>query len=645
MSNSDFINKYVAEHKKQLEELRVKANLLAFDGRVVIIGDDDYPQKRLQYATTSVAEEYVSPRIILYPDGHKDIQKAIGLCHELKMAISVRTGGHQYCGYSSTSPVNMQIDLSETFPEYEYDAETNVLRCGVSHALGSWAKMNHDHGIYLPMGVCAYVNLGGHVHTGGWGMVARSHGLLADRVLAFDIILANGEKERIVRPEAGKTTQHNDDVYYAVLGGSKGGDFGIVTHWEFSPLRDKDYPNSACYTFAWLWSRKRMEAVVRKMAQLSKLCAEGKIPSDYEFMLNITGSNINLHSDAVRKGLKDLGLGSANLRSQAGDGPAYVRRDLLDLGLLSGGRTRRDMPRPVQAELDALPIHLYRDMNDASDREKKELLEMGLLDGGPVVPPLIQMWMCFTNKGGKDEQFDDQWFESFIQTDVCGEPLPKLAIRLKNTPVSKGLAEHFIMNSEREMEYPFVKRFRATMDVPENFSQTYREVPLEVRLEAMRQSSTMDVPENFSQTYTRRMYMIMGPIGTKRGQHLVSQMQIYAGGAVEKNGEAKLTSYSWRKQALAMSHDSFYRVGYYHSSADEDAEQWQLDNDKEFIEQKGFADADMRMFAYTFGDRVLENVWQYYYDSQEKYERLRRIKGTLDPDGLFSADDFSLKPL
>jgi FAD/FMN-containing dehydrogenase len=230
MSNSDFINKYVAEHKKQLEELRVKANLLAFDGRVVIIGDDDYPQKRLQYATTSVAEEYVSPRIILYPTGEKDIQKAIGLCHELKMAISVRTGGHQYCGYSSTSPVNMQIDLSETFPEYEYDAETNVLRCGVSHALGSWAKMNHDHGIYLPMGVCAYVNLGGHVHTGGWGMVARSHGLLADRVLAFDIILANGEKERIVRPEAGKTTQHNDDVYYAVLGGSKGGDFGIVTH-------------------------------------------------------------------------------------------------------------------------------------------------------------------------------------------------------------------------------------------------------------------------------------------------------------------------------------------------------------------------------------------------------------------------------
>jgi FAD/FMN-containing dehydrogenase len=53
----------------------------------------------------------------------------------------------------------------------------------------------------------------------------------------------------------------------------------------------------------------------------------------------------------------------------------------------------------------------------------------------------------------------------------------------------------------------------------------------------------------------------------------------------------------------------------------------------------------MRMFAYTFGDRVLEEVWPNFYDSEEKYKRLRRIKGQLDPDGLFSADQFSLKPL
>jgi hypothetical protein len=553
MDRSDFISKYVREHKKELEELRTKASSLKFDGQWFTIGDDEYRQKRLQYATTSFPEEDVSPRMILYPaegSGEQDIQKAMCLCRDVGMKIAMRTGGHQYCGYSSTPPVNMQIDVSQTFPEYEYDAESNVLRCGVSHALGDWAQQNSDNGIYLPMGVCAHVHLGGHVHTGGWGMVARSHGILADHVLAFDIILASGEKERIVRPEEGKTTQHNDDVFYAVLGGGKGGDFGIVTHWEFSPLRDKDYPNSACYTFTWLWSKDKMEGVVRKMAQLSKLCASGEIPSDYEFMLTITGTGMmNLLPEPVKAGLRERG---------------HIGEELAE---------------------------------------------------GLLVPPLIQMWMCFTNKGGKDETFDDQWFESFTEEDVCGDVV--FAVREKNTPVSHGLAEHFIMKQDREMEYPFVKRSRVTMDVPERFPGTF----------------------------TRRMYKIMGWCGTFHGQHLVSQQQIYAGGAVAENGKAGITSYSWREQAMAMSHDSFYLARKLGFDARKKAEQWQSENDKVFIGQKAFADADMRMFAYTFGDRVLEDVWPCFYDSKEKYERLSRIKGALDPDGLFSPDQFSLQPL
>ena len=552
LDDSDFIKKYVEEHKRELEELRAKANSLEFKGAWFIIGDDEYPQKRLQYATTSFAEETVSPRIILYPAvdfGLQDIQKAVGLCRELGMAISVRTGGHQYCGFSSTFPVNMQIDLSHTFPEYKYDSNTNVLRCGVSHALGDWAQKNCDNDIYLPMGVCAHVHLGGHVHTGGWGMVARSHGILADHVLAFDIILANGEREHIVRPEPGNTTKHNDDVYYAVLGGGKGGDFGIVTHWEFKPLRDEDYPNSACYTFVWLWSKKKMEAVVRRMEQLSKRCADGTVPSDYEFMLTITGTGrMNILPERVKDGLRELGK----------------------LG--------------------------------------KELAE------GVTVPPLIQMWMCFTNKGGKDEAFDDQWFESFAAEDVCGEPI--FDVRKKNAPVSQGLAKHFIMKQDREMEYPFVKRARVTMKVPDGFARTY----------------------------TKRMAKIMGWCGTVNGQHLVSQQQIYAGGAVSENGKAGLTSYSWRDQALAMSHDSFYSVAWLWLKAHKWAEKWQRVNDRVFIENKAFAETDMRMFAYTFGDRVLEDVWHCFYDSREKYERLRKIKGELDPEGLFSADPFSLKP-
>jgi hypothetical protein len=566
--NSDFIRNYVEKHKKELDELRIKAKALNFGGPWFIIGDDGYVEKRYQYATTSFEEAEVSPRIILYPACEEDIQTAMGLCRELGMAIAVRTGGHQYCGYSSTAPVNMQLDLSQTFTSYNYDCVNNVLRCGVSHALGAWAELNRQNKIYLPMGVCAFVHLGGHVHTGGWGIVGRSHGLLADHVLAFDIILASGETKHIVRPVEGKPNADNDDVYYAVLGGGKGGDFGIVTHWEFSPIRDEGHPHSACYTFAWFCTEGNMEAVVRRMEQLSKLCADGTVPSDYEFMLTITG---------------------------------WAWKDLFSEPV------KNELEKPsIQIELERLRIQHQRKLAKLGDSD---------LSFQFPIPPMIQMWMCFTNKGGASEKFDDQWFESFTTPEVCGTPL--LAFKPPHTAVSEGIAKHFIMGTKREMPYPFVKRARVTMDVPEGFAATY----------------------------TERMYQIM-PFASVC-QHLVSQMQIYAGGAVAENGKAGITSYSWREQALAMGHDSFYSTKWLCSFENErqNAEDWQADNDEAFIVQKAFADADMRVFAYTFGDRVLDDVWHCMYDSKEKYERLRTIKGKLDPDGLFSADQFSLTPL
>uniref|UniRef100_A0A7S4KE57 FAD-binding PCMH-type domain-containing protein n=1 Tax=Paramoeba aestuarina TaxID=180227 RepID=A0A7S4KE57_9EUKA len=533
---------YAEDHKEELEKLRLRAEELGWGEMFCIIGDETYEAKREQYATTSFAEHLVSPRLIFAPRGEQQVVDAIKLCVEFDMKLAVRTGGHQYCGYSSTSPNNMQLDLSESFPEYDYNPQTNVLRCGVSHALGDWAKKNAALGIYLPMGVCSAVHLGGHVHTGGWGPVARSHGLLADHVLAFDIILASGEKKHITRPkEAGNTLEH--DIFYAVLGGGKGGDFGIVTHWEFSPLRDKDYPHSVCYDFVWLWSKKRMEAAVDTMQKISKMCASGEIPSDYEFMVTISG------------------LGVADV-----------------------------MPLKVKTALNLIGLDE---------------------DGGVPIPALIFFWGIYTNKSGKDE-FDEKWFEMFAEN--VGKPTS--AHREKNFPVSEGICDFYVLPSAREMEYPYVKRFRVSNAVPDNFAEVF----------------------------TDRMYEIMGWFGTSGHQHLVSQMQVYAGGAVSHIDEQNLTAYSWRGQAFAMSHDSFYSKGLFGGSKYNKAEAWQAENDKAFVEKGAFADKDMRMFAYTFGKRNLAEVWHLYYDSEEKYERLKKIKKALDADGVFCSDEFCLSP-
>ena len=203
------------------------------------------------------------------------------------------------------NPTNIQTDLSGTFPGYDYNPNTNVLTCGVSHALGDWAVKNKENGIYLPMGVCAHVHLGGHVHTGGWGIVARSHGLLADHVLAFTIILASGDIKRI----NAQTALEIHKIFYAVLGGGRGGDFGIVTEWEFSPLCDAEYPNSMCYQLIWLWSKNKMRRVVQQMQELTKKCADGTIPGDYEFMLTITGAGVmNMMPEKIAAALQVIGF-------------------------------------------------------------------------------------------------------------------------------------------------------------------------------------------------------------------------------------------------------------------------------------------------------------------------------------------------
>jgi hypothetical protein len=233
--------------------------------------------------------------------------------------------------------------------------------------------------------------------------------------------------------------------------------------------------------------------------------------------------------------------------------------------------------------------------------------------GKVMMPPLIQMWMCYTNKGGAEAEFDDQWFEKFVEH--VGEPI--WTQRKKKTAVSYGLSHMFIMKAEREMEYPYVKRAR----------------------------TSSKIPVNFADVYTDRMQKVTGGFGVLHGVHLCSQMQIYAGGAIKSQEATSYTSYSWRDMVLAMSHDAFYdhtrdKNAYKH------AIDWEEGNDEAFVGEGGaYSEQDKRMFAYTWGEREIEKVWQYYYDSEEKYQRIRAIKTKVDPDAIFNASPMGIPPL
>ena len=53
--------------------------------------------------------------------------------------------------------------------------------------------MMANKGMFTPGGICTHVHLGGHVQTGGYGMLIRSFGLLSDHIEGFDIVLSDGD--------------------------------------------------------------------------------------------------------------------------------------------------------------------------------------------------------------------------------------------------------------------------------------------------------------------------------------------------------------------------------------------------------------------------------------------------------------------
>ena len=191
----------------------------------------------------------MKPAAIIYPKNVDDIIKAVNYARENDLGIAVSTGGHQYSGASSTSGQNIQINMSKTFnspySDFRYDRKTNLLRCGVSFSILEFSSQLRNMQMFIPHGFCANVHVGGHVVTGGYGMCNRTFGIMCDYVEAFEIVMANGKLEKIWRPNSifapEETSEENNDLFWAVMGGSPG-NYGIITHYIFQPLHDKDYP-------------------------------------------------------------------------------------------------------------------------------------------------------------------------------------------------------------------------------------------------------------------------------------------------------------------------------------------------------------------------------------------------------------------
>ena len=162
------------------------------------------------------------PALIVQPSGAADVAAAVTFARERDLLLAVKCGGHSFSG-KSTCDGGMQIDLSMMRGARIDRANKRAYVAGGS-LLGDLDHESMAHGLVTTAGTVSHTGVGGLSLGGGFGRLARKHGLTLDNIKSVDIVTADGEIRHASADE-------NPDLFWGVRGG--GGNFGIVTSFEF----------------------------------------------------------------------------------------------------------------------------------------------------------------------------------------------------------------------------------------------------------------------------------------------------------------------------------------------------------------------------------------------------------------------------
>ncbi|KAF8034076.1 hypothetical protein BT93_C0377 [Corymbia citriodora subsp. variegata] len=167
------------------------------------------------------------PMIIFTPLSEVHVQAAVLCSRRLRLALRVRSGGHDYEAVSYVSQIEspfVVLDLSQLraievdIPQGTAWAQAGATTGEVYYQIAQKSKV---HG--FPMGLCTSLGVGGHITGGAYGSMMRKFGLGADNVVDVRMVDAKG---RILDRKA-----MGEDLFWALRGGG-GGSFGIILAWK-----------------------------------------------------------------------------------------------------------------------------------------------------------------------------------------------------------------------------------------------------------------------------------------------------------------------------------------------------------------------------------------------------------------------------
>lgn len=194
-------------------------NFHGLTGKVITPFDKSYRILRLEY--NLAVNKF--PLAIVYCYNHIDVSNAIKWCKRNCVELRIRTGGHNYEGYSTDTGV-LVIDITY-MSEVNIDTDNDIAVIQAGATLGSIYSKLADEGYGFNGGTCPTVGISGLVLGGGIGLSCRNFGLVTDNLLEIQIVNENGilitANDHI-----------NSELFWACRGAG-GGNFGVLISYTF----------------------------------------------------------------------------------------------------------------------------------------------------------------------------------------------------------------------------------------------------------------------------------------------------------------------------------------------------------------------------------------------------------------------------
>ncbi len=162
------------------------------------------------------------PALIACCSGAADVIASVNFARAHNLLLAVRAGGHNIAG-NATCDGGLMINLSR-MKGLRVDPTHRTVRAEPGLTWAEFDQETQAFGLATTGGQISTTGIAGLTLGGGWGYLARQHGLSSDNLLSADVVTAAG---RLVTTSASE----NEDLFWGLRGG--GGNFGVVTSLEY----------------------------------------------------------------------------------------------------------------------------------------------------------------------------------------------------------------------------------------------------------------------------------------------------------------------------------------------------------------------------------------------------------------------------